>query len=120
MKLDLVATILKIGLSGLVFLLALLSYNLLAREQRADAPRPAILRATRNYSLLCVLMAVIVGGFAVGEQLLRKTDEDTILNCKNSLERLRTDSGDAETVEHLRAAIRELDSSCSTLIQELR
>jgi cell division protein FtsB len=57
-----IVEILKVGLSGLVFLIALLGYHLLRKEQEKDEPRDRILKTVLAFVLLCFIMALIVGG----------------------------------------------------------
>ena len=55
-----VVEILKFGLSGLVFLFALLSFWLLYAEQKRDPPRPKILGCILMFSLLNLVAASLV------------------------------------------------------------
>lgn len=48
-----VLKILQIGVIGLGFLLALLSYLLLMKEQKQDKPRPDILKSIYVFMSLC-------------------------------------------------------------------
>lgn len=54
-----IVDILKIGLPGLVFLLAMLSYRLLSKEQEKPKPDPGILSAIRNFMCINVISAVV-------------------------------------------------------------
>ncbi len=54
-----VAEILRVGLSGLIFLLAYLTYRLLRAEQKRNRPRKMILGTIGGFMALCVLMAVL-------------------------------------------------------------
>ena len=49
--------ILSYGVIGLGFLLALLAYLLLLREQRAKQPRPSILVAINRFMIFAVALA---------------------------------------------------------------
>ncbi len=51
--------ILKVGLPGLVFLLALLSFNLLSKEGARDHPRPSLLKAIRNFMYVNIVLATL-------------------------------------------------------------
>ena len=51
--------ILKLGLPGLVFLLAMLSYRLLSEEQDKPQPDPIILKSIRNFMWINVVSAVL-------------------------------------------------------------
>lgn len=54
-----IVDILKIGLPGLVFLLAMLSYRLLSREQDKPKPDPDILGSIRNFMFINVISAMV-------------------------------------------------------------
>ncbi|NOZ53031.1 MAG: hypothetical protein GXP08_07790 [Gammaproteobacteria bacterium] len=54
-----VIEILKLGLPGLVFLLAAFSYKLLAKEQVKETPSPHILRSIKHYLYVNVFLAVL-------------------------------------------------------------
>ena len=54
--------ILKVGLSGLVFLIAFLGYRLLRKEQEKEVPRDKILRTVLAFMLMCFIVALMVGG----------------------------------------------------------
>jgi len=51
--------ILKLGLPGLVFLLAAFSYKLLAKEQEKDKPSLDVLKSIKHYIYVNVLLAVL-------------------------------------------------------------
>lgn len=51
--------ILKLGLPGLVFILAFLSYQLLKREQARAEPSIPILKSIRQYMYLSIFLAVL-------------------------------------------------------------
>ena len=115
MKLTDIPAILQTGLAGLAFLLALLSYNLLSREQRSPKARPEILRAARTYFTLCIALAVIVGAFHFGERFFKPLDVQAAEQCARSLDNLRLESRNAKTLDELRASVQELDQSCRRL-----
>jgi hypothetical protein len=117
-KLDQIATILQVGLSGLAFLLALLSYNVIANEQRKDKPRPEMLKAARLYFFLCIAFAVLVGGFQLADKMLggKAADQSEVAACRKSIEDLRASSQMAQKLEHLRAAVQEQERACSVLV----
>jgi hypothetical protein len=54
-----VVEILKLGLPGLVFLLSVLSYRLLATEQAKKLPSTHILGSIKNFMYINVLLAVL-------------------------------------------------------------
>lgn len=54
-----VIDILKMGLPGLVFLLSMFSYRLLAKEQDKEHPSPAILKTIKQYIYVNVALAIL-------------------------------------------------------------
>jgi len=54
-----IVSVLKVGLPGLVFLLSLFSYRLLASEQQNPAPRKVILDSIRKYTYINLTFAVL-------------------------------------------------------------
>lgn len=54
-----ITEILKLGLPGLVFLLSMLSYNLLSNEQKKEHPKSCILNLINNFMYINVLLAVL-------------------------------------------------------------
>ena len=56
-NLDIVVDILKIGLSGFVFLLIFLAFRLLRKEQNIDNPRPIILKKISQFMRISVALA---------------------------------------------------------------
>ena len=53
-----VVEILKIGLPGLVFLLSMMSFRLLSKEQAKPEPSPAILKSIKQYMYVNILLAI--------------------------------------------------------------
>ncbi len=116
-----VVSILQIGLSGFCFFLAYFTYNILLKEQRKGRPKPIILKSAKNYFVLCILLAVIVGGFRIVEIGLNKTEVDVeeIAQCRDNLELLRSRSERYKDIDQLRSAIIEYEASCSKLLIRL-
>lgn len=54
-----IVEILKIGLPGLVFLLSMFSYRLLAKEQEKEHPKPAMLNSIKRFMNVNVVLAVL-------------------------------------------------------------
>lgn len=54
-----VVSILQIGVIGLGFLLAVLSYHLLTKEQKQDNPRPEILKSVYIFMFFSVVLCVV-------------------------------------------------------------
>lgn len=68
-----VIEILKVGLPGLVFLLALLSFNLLSKEQGKDHPRLSLLKAIRSFMYVNIALAALTMASPIIEHFLSKT-----------------------------------------------
>lgn len=54
-----IVEILKIGLPGLVFLLSMFSYRLLAKEQEKEHPKPAMLNSIKRFMNVNIVLAVL-------------------------------------------------------------
>ncbi len=54
-----IVEILKLGLPGLVFLLSILSFKLLSKEQGKVRPSPSILKSIRNFMFINVALAIM-------------------------------------------------------------
>ncbi len=54
-----IVEVLKVGLPGLVFLLSLLSYRLLAREQVKKPPNIDILKSIKHFMYVNIVLAII-------------------------------------------------------------
>lgn len=91
-----VTDILKIGLSGFVFLLVWFAYKLLRREQEKKTPSTRILTSVRNYLWMSVILAVLVGTFGLVEKLVPPPETDLqpyeiqLQDCRDSFTRLET------------------------------
>ena len=101
MDLTMVVDILKVGLSGLIFLLMFFSYMLLATEQKVASPRPAILSSVKDFAWTCVLLIILVAGIAVFERVYIP-DRNPIFTqqlekCRDSLLRLQTLSAQSDS-----------------------
>jgi hypothetical protein len=65
--------ILKVGLPGLVFLLALLSFNLLSKEGARDHPRLSLLKAIRNFMYVNIVLATLTLASPMLDRFVPKT-----------------------------------------------
>ena len=110
-----VIDILKLGLSGLVFLFALLGYRLLEAEQKKG--KPTILAAIYRYLWMCLLSAVLVAVFSLAPMVLPSFRHVDAEPCRDSLSRLATVAKLPDVpVEKLRAAIDTHVERCSTTL----
>ena len=119
MQLDYVVQILQAGLAGLAFLLAFLSFKIISKEQSKEIPRSEILQSARNYFVMCIILAVIVGGFQVTQYLLESKDELRLSECRDSFEILSSREDRATSIEDMSRAIQEHIGVCGPLIKEL-
>ena len=72
--------ILKLGLPGLVFLLSLLSFRLLTKEQDKKSPSQPILRTIRQYMYLNIFLALLtLGGSIIEDEYF---SESTVFNIQ--------------------------------------
>jgi hypothetical protein len=111
---DTIVQILRVGLSGFAFLLAFLSYRLLAAEQAKERPRPHVLRSSRFFLLTCVALVVIVSGFEIVSRLFQpKPTPDALAACRMSLEFLEIKSSNAKQLEDLEDAITDHIRECA-------
>jgi hypothetical protein len=122
MNLALVGDILKVGLSGLVFLLMFLAYRLLATEQKMAAPRPAILTSVKGFAWTCVLLIVLVGGTAVFERVYQPDRGPALTQqletCRESLLRLESLSAQGDSsVADLRTLIANHAAVCKPALE---
>ncbi|WNG39523.1 hypothetical protein F0U61_42035 [Archangium violaceum] len=86
-----IVDVLRLGLSGLVFLLSYLAYKLLAQEQAKPSPNTRRMKGVVLFMALSVLSALIVGGFSLAELLLRRDEPRRMLrDCRVSLARVET------------------------------
>jgi hypothetical protein len=113
-----VVEILKLGVSGLVFLLAFLGYNLLRNATQNNASVP-ILAAVRFYMWIALTLAgvVTVGGLA--EHFIASEGRiNDVRECRNSLARLDTQSKMPDvTVDNLRHGIAGHLAKCEVLLE---
>lgn len=90
-----VLEILKLGAIGLGFLLALLSYRLLVKEQSQTKPREAILNAVRTYMIFAITLVLIasIGEFVNPNKSSRVTVDDFNFEDYVSSMRIKHESG---------------------------
>ena len=98
MDLTVVVEILKVGLSGLVFLLAFMGYRLLQREQKKQTPSDKSLRSIQMFVWQAIVLAILVGGVTIGLKII---DNNRTLTVLTSLETCRDSLSDLETIRHL-------------------
>jgi len=87
-----IVEILKLGLPGLVFLLSMFSYRLLAREQHRDKPSTPILKSIRHYMYLNILLAILTASAPLIENQFSPLGNDTF-NVEAKLSGTELESG---------------------------
>ena len=95
-----VLEILKLGAIGLGFLLALLSYRLLVKEQSQTEPRESILKAVRTYMIFALTLVLIA---SIGEFVNPKktsTTEDDDFNFEDYVSSMRIKHENGQTPEN--------------------
>ena len=116
---DAIVPILQTGLAGLAFLLAYLSFRLIASEQKKDKPKPAVLQTARHYFYLCILLAVIVGSFPLIRLAMQRGNEEQLAACRDSFDLLSSRVERAGGREDLLQAINAHLTECAQTIELL-
>lgn len=112
-----VLEILKVGISGLMFLLAHFSYRLISQEQQRPVPSDKILKNIRYYMAFCLISATLVG--VLSTIPLFWSHSRGTASCRDSMSRLRTSASASNvTSDDLRAGIEVHATTCSTLFEE--
>ena len=104
LKGDQIISILKLGLIGLVFIIIFFTFRLLKTEQKKEAPNTNILKSVKNFSVVTILFAVIVGGFSILEmtfQPKRSVCDDCIDDLEIVLELSNSPAQSKETLRQL-------------------
>jgi hypothetical protein len=111
MHIGAVVDILKVGLSGLVFLLAYLSYRMLQKEQEKPKADPRIIKVIQFFMWQALASALLVAGLNLAGLVTRSHGAE----CTDSLSRLAT-AGDLQgvTASDLRQAIQVYVDACRT------
>jgi hypothetical protein len=119
-----VVDILKVGLSGLVFLLCGMAYQLLRSEQRKSQPDTQMLKMINRYMWQSILCAMLVGAFAFADSLLahhNSTNQALVDACGESLNRLDTFSKMPNITDgDLRHVASRHIEACQPLLDELK
>ena len=110
---DQIIEILKLGLIGLVFVFVFFTYLLLRAEQSRDGePSEKMLKSVRNFSIISLVCAIVVGFFSVLELTLKSGQQDCSV-CKESLEKaVMLSSSPQQTVISLRQLIKNNIEPC--------
>jgi len=84
-----VVQILQIGVMGLGFLLAVLSYHLLTKEQKQEAPRSVIIKSIYVFMFFSVVLCVIgmlsqAGEFGTGQKEINSSNQVSAVKTSKS------------------------------------
>ena len=112
---DIVA-ILQLGLSGLAFLLMLLCFYLLYREQSGPGDvRPEMINSIDRFRRSCLVLAVIIGAFAIIDIAIKRYVAPVAVSedCTDAVQRVQLlAQGEQHDVGSLRALIRNGLTDC--------
>lgn len=115
-----IVEILKVGLSGLVFLLAFMAYRLLAREQKRKKADPKFLRFVQVFYWQSVFLVVLLAGINVFERIAPNPPSMELQKCKESLNRLETLSTlEDQNLEDIRDLINNHVETCGGILDNL-
>jgi len=112
-----VVDILKLGLTGLVFLLMYLGFRLLAQEQKKKTPSKELLKRASLFVWQSIAIACLVGAVEVGHRVVDQNTQvpKNLESCLAEIEALNMVSQHGEqTLDSLRAAIRNTWTMCVT------
>lgn len=109
--------ILKLGLSGLAFMLAYLGFRLLSQELRRKTPNEKTLHTVRVYTWQTLLMAVLVAVMSIVTLILKPPGAS---ECRDSLSELDTISNQTKlTLSDLRSAVTLHLGKCDKVLEIL-
>jgi hypothetical protein len=115
-----VVEILKVGLSGLVFLIAFLGYHLLRKEQERDEPRDTVFKTVLAFIVLCFIMALMVGGLELIKFFSDSNSHSQESATKEQLDKKDTIiSSQKEEIRGLESTVSELQGKQLTLQQKI-
>jgi hypothetical protein len=114
-----IVPILQTGLAGFAFLLAYLSYRVIAQEQKKEEPRVAILQSAQRYFYLCILLAVVVGSFEIARMAMHGFDQEQVAACLDSFDLLSSRKERATGEIELAQAAADHIARCNQLIRDL-
>ena len=124
MDLTVVVEILKVGLSGLAFLLAFMGYRLLAQEQKKKSPGEKTLRSIQMFLWQAIVLAILVGGASIVTMLIDNKGKihltAGIETCRDSLSRLETHQHLPDlTLEDLKTVVSSHIVNCQKTLEEI-
>lgn len=122
MSASIILQILKVGLSGLVFLLCAMAFQLLRAEQRKVHLDPKMLKSINRYLWQGIFCAVLVGFFSLADAYLarqHRAQADSLEACGDSLQRLDTYSKLPNiSSDDLRSVVAKHVSACGAIVND--
>lgn len=116
-----VVDILKVGLSGLAFLLAYMSYRLLSRVGTQSASPGSLQNAQRFMTFTLVLVVLVVVSSTL-DLYVKKEGASSLRDigqCRDAVARIETASQDDRmTLEQLRATVNNQLPNCEPLLKK--
>jgi|SRR5215469_9791776 len=113
-----VVDILKVGLSGLVFLLAYMSYRLLSRANTGSTS----LRNAQRFMIFTLVLTLLVVISSIVDVYLKKRDASSahdLGRCRDAVARIETAGRDPRTtLEELRATVNNQLPACAPLFEK--
>jgi hypothetical protein len=114
-----IVDILRVGLSGFVFLLCAMAYRLLRAEQCRAHPSSSMLATINRYMWQSIICALLVGGFSFADAKAkhdREESRDALVACADSLGRLDSFTKLPGTSEdNLRLIVSKHVAACESL-----
>ena len=117
---DQIVNILRLGLIGLAFLLAMLSYFIIRKEQTSKTPRAIVVRGAHKFLYQCMGLLVLVGALqAIDRLIVRRPTAEQISRCRDSLDILQDRSQRAVELKNLQNAIDDFQGTCGIVFREM-
>ena len=93
-----IVEILRLGLPGLVFLLAMFSYRLLSKEQHKPTPNASILKSIKQFMYVNIFLAILTASAPVLETA--PTPDKSVYNVQARLSGTRLEPNKAAVCEN--------------------
>jgi hypothetical protein len=120
LPLDQIVNVLRLGLIGLAFLLAMLSYFIIRKEQTSKTPRAIVVRGAHRFLYQCMGLLVLVGALQVIDRLVvRRPSAEQIARCRDSLDTLQDRRQRAGELKDLQYAIDDFQATCGNVFREM-
>lgn len=115
-----VVEILKVGLPGLVFLLACMSYRLMRAGTRSASPKS--LQHAQRFMIFTIVLMLLVTISSTIDVYLKKQDTISardLSRCRDAVARIQTTGSDPRTtLEELRATVSNQLPACEPILEK--